>query len=50
MGTQSTLEDLLEVELKPEAKNRGDVGEIVNYVAAMTTGWPGWRSSRSRCA
>jgi Fic family protein len=37
-GTQSTLEDLLEVELEPEAKNRGDVGEIVNYVAAMNHG------------
>lgn len=37
-GTQSTLEDLLEVELEPDAKVRGDVGEIVNYVAAMNHG------------
>ena len=38
-GTQSTLEDLLEVELEPEAKDRhGDVVEIVNYVAAMNYG------------
>jgi cell filamentation protein, protein adenylyltransferase len=36
-GTQSTLEDLLEVELEPESSN-GDVGEIVNYVAAMNYG------------
>lgn len=37
-GTQSTLEDLLEVELDSEAKTRSDVGEIVNYVAAMNHG------------
>jgi cell filamentation protein, protein adenylyltransferase len=38
-GTQSTLEDLLEVELEPDAKNvPGDVGDIVNYVAAMNHG------------
>jgi Fic family protein len=37
-GTQSTLEDLLEVELEPDAKTRGDVGEIVNYVTAMNHG------------
>ncbi|HLI31970.1 MAG TPA: Fic family protein [Solirubrobacteraceae bacterium] len=38
-GTQSTLEDLLEVELEPEAPGRlGDVGDIVNYVAAMNHG------------
>jgi Fic family protein len=38
-GTQSTLEDLLEVELEP-ALQRGasDVGEIVNYVGAMKHG------------
>jgi Fic family protein len=36
-GTQSTLEDLLEVELEPDSSN-GDVGEIVNYVAAMNYG------------
>jgi Fic family protein len=36
-GTQSTLEDLLEVELEPESID-GDVGEIVNYVAAMNYG------------
>jgi Fic family protein len=40
-GTQSTLEDLLEVELEPEAQDRTDVGEIVNYIAAMNTGWRG---------
>jgi Fic family protein len=38
-GTQSTLEDLLEVELEPERAGRlGDVGEIVNYVRAMRRG------------
>jgi Fic family protein len=38
-GTQSTLEDLLEVELEPETEGRhGDVGDIVNYVAAMNYG------------
>ncbi|HXP37814.1 MAG TPA: Fic family protein, partial [Solirubrobacteraceae bacterium] len=38
-GTQSTLEDLLEVELEPESRaSHGDVGEIVNYVAAMNHG------------
>lgn len=38
-GTQSTLEDLLEVELEPETRGRhGDVGDIVNYVAAMNYG------------
>jgi Fic family protein len=37
-GTQSTLEDLLEVELDSGAKTHGDVGEIVNYVAAMNHG------------
>lgn len=38
-GTQSTLEDLLEVELA-DGRPRGpsDVGEIVNYVAAMNHG------------
>jgi Fic family protein len=35
-GTQSTLEDLLEVELAPERQDRfADVGDIVNYVRAM---------------
>jgi Fic family protein len=36
-GTQSTLEDLLEVELEPAATARagGDVHDIVNYIAAM---------------
>lgn len=38
-GTQSTLEDLLEVELEPSAhRTESDVGEIVNYVGAMRHG------------
>lgn len=38
-GTQSTLEDLLEVELEPGNQGRyGDVGDIVNYVSAMNHG------------
>jgi len=37
-GTQSTLEDLLEVELEPDTGNSSDVGDIVNYVAAMNYG------------
>jgi Fic family protein len=37
-GTQSTLEDLLNVELDPRRGEAGDVGEIVNYVAAMNYG------------
>jgi Fic family protein len=38
-GTQSTLEDLLEVELEPDIRGRrGDVGDIVNYIAAMNHG------------
>ena len=38
-GTQSTLEDLLEVELEPAAEDRhADVGDIVNYIAAMNHG------------
>jgi Fic family protein len=38
-GTQSTLEDLLEVELAPEAgRGESDVGEIVDYVRAMNHG------------
>ncbi len=38
-GTQSTLEDLLEVELEPERKQRfADVGDIVNYIRAMKYG------------
>lgn len=38
-GTQSTLEDLLEVELEPGARRKqSDVGEIVNYVRAMKHG------------
>jgi Fic family protein len=38
-GTQSTLEDLLEVELEPTAQDRdSDVGDIVNYIAAMKHG------------
>jgi Fic family protein len=39
-GTQSTLEDLLEVELEQIANPRDtDVGDIVNYVAAMNYGF-----------
>jgi Fic family protein len=37
-GTQSTLEDLLSVELEPKTGEASDVGEIVNYVAAMDYG------------
>lgn len=37
-GTQSTLEDLLQVELEPSAARGSDVNEIVNYVAAMNHG------------
>jgi len=38
-GTQSSLEDLLEVELEPDTGGRGsDVGDIVNYVSAMNFG------------
>jgi Fic family protein len=39
-GTQSTLEDLLEVELEPKARGRdsSDVGDIVDYVRAMNYG------------
>jgi Fic family protein len=38
-GTQSTLEDLLEVELEPAAEERHvDVQDIVNYIAAMNHG------------
>jgi Fic family protein len=38
-GTQSTLEDLLEVELEPDIRGRhGDVSDIVNYIAAMNHG------------
>jgi Fic family protein len=37
-GTQSTLEDLLEVELEPRRRVGSDVGDIVNYVSAMRLG------------
>ncbi len=37
-GTQSTLEDLLNLELAPQAGAGSDVGEIVNYVGAMNYG------------
>jgi Fic family protein len=38
-GTQSTLEDLLEVELEPNARDpMSDVGDIVNYIRAMNHG------------
>lgn len=37
-GTQSTLEDLLNIELEPRNGSSSDVGEIVNYVAAMNYG------------
>ena len=37
-GTQSTLEDLLAVDLDAQARGAGDVEEIVNYVRAMNFG------------
>ncbi|HVP02271.1 MAG TPA: Fic family protein [Solirubrobacteraceae bacterium] len=38
-GTQSTLEDLLEVELAPEReRHHSDVGDIVGYIRAMNHG------------
>jgi Fic family protein len=37
-GTESTLEDLLEVELDPERLKTSDVSDIVNYIAAMNYG------------
>ncbi|MDP2711960.1 MAG: Fic family protein [Solirubrobacteraceae bacterium] len=38
-GTQSSLQDLLEVEADPARKDRyADVGDIVNYIAAMRHG------------
>ncbi|HJT33431.1 MAG TPA: Fic/DOC family N-terminal domain-containing protein [Pirellulales bacterium] len=38
-GTQSTLEDVLEFEIDPEGEALpSDVGEVVNYVAAMNHG------------
>jgi Fic family protein len=37
-GTQSTLEDLLSIELEPGRGREGDVSEIVNYVSAMNYG------------
>ncbi len=37
-GTQSTLEDLLNIELEPGHDGSSDVGEIVNYVGAMNYG------------
>jgi Fic family protein len=38
-GTQSTLEDLLDIELEPEStRGSSDVGDIVNYVRAMNHG------------
>jgi Fic family protein len=37
-GTQSTLEDLLNVELAPRTGATSDVGEIVHYVNAMNYG------------
>jgi Fic family protein len=37
-GTQSTLEDLLNIELEPRSGAASDVGEIVNYVSAMNYG------------
>jgi Fic family protein len=37
-GTQSTLEDLLEIELDPRTRPGTDVGDIVNYVSAMNYG------------
>jgi Fic family protein len=37
-GTQSTLEDLLNIELEPRTGASSDVGQIVNYVGAMNYG------------
>jgi Fic family protein len=38
-GTQSTLDDLLAIELEPEREpEHADVGDIVNYIAAMNHG------------
>jgi Fic family protein len=37
-GTESTLEDLLAIELEPRPTFANDVDEIVNYVAAMNYG------------
>lgn len=38
-GTQSTLEDVLQFEIDPDGDELPrDVGEVVNYVAAMNTG------------
>jgi Fic family protein len=37
-GTQSSLQDLLEVELDPDHSYDSDVGDIVNYIAAMNHG------------
>jgi len=37
-GTQSSLQDLLEAELDPARGLASDVGDIVNYVAAMNHG------------
>lgn len=38
-GTQSTLDDLLKVELEPQrSRLNSDVGDIVNYVTAMNYG------------
>ena len=38
-GTQSTLDDVLEFELTPEGRELPrDVGEVVNYIQAMTYG------------
>lgn len=37
-GTQSSLQDLLEVELEPQRAFDSDVGDIVNYVGAMNYG------------
>lgn len=37
-GTQSSLQDLLDLEIGETSRVRADVGEIVNYVAAMNHG------------
>ena len=48
-GTQSTLEDLLERRAGAAARVPSDVGDIVNYVAAMNYGLGRLPSFPCRC-